>query len=312
MIAIVQDRFGGPEVLRMAEVPVPEPAPTEVLVEGECVGVNPVDGKVRRGQSVAPYMGPFPITLGWDIVGVVRSTGPGVTRFGVGDRVFGMPRFPRAARGYAQFVTAPSRQLCRVPEGLDASRAATVPLPATTAWQVVVDTAGVSEGDRVLVLGASGAVGRFAVQLARQRGAEVLAVASARRHRELESLGASRWYDSASDGWQHEVQGVDLAIDLVGGETASKAVGSVRRGGLVISLPSNNQGALYDTASHAGVGAVSIIVEPDRVALESVSALIEDGSVQVGSPTVFPLSEVRAVHRLLDEGAPQGKMVLEL
>jgi NADPH:quinone reductase-like Zn-dependent oxidoreductase len=187
-----------------------------------------------------------------------------------------------------------------------------VPLPATTAWQVVVDTAGVSRGDRVLVLGASGAVGRFVVQLALHRGAEVLAVAAARRHGELESLGVDRSYDSGSDAWQREVQGVDLAIDLVGGETASKAVSVVRRGGLVISLPSNNQGTLYDTAARAGVDAAAIIVEPDRVALEGVSALIAAGEVQVGSPTVFPLSEVQAVHRLLDAGAPQGKMVLKL
>jgi NADPH:quinone reductase-like Zn-dependent oxidoreductase len=120
MLAIVQDRFGGPEVLRVAELPDPEPAPTEVLVGVEYVGVNPVDAKVRRGQSVAPWMGDFPITLGWDIVGVVRSTGAGVTRFAPGDRVYGMPRFPHAARGYAQLATAPSRQMCLVPEGLDA------------------------------------------------------------------------------------------------------------------------------------------------------------------------------------------------
>lgn len=312
MRAIVQDRFGGPEVLRVADVPVPEPAPTEVLIEVEYAGVNPVDGKVRRGQSVAPWMGEFPITLGWDVVGIVRSTGLGVTRFSRGDRVYGMPRFPRAARGYAQFVTAPSRQVCLVPDGLDPSLAATVPLPATTAWQVVVDTAGVSEGDRVLVIGASGAVGKFAVQLARHRGAEVFAVASSRRHGELESLGVSRAFDSASDEWQRQVRDVDLAIDLVGGETGSQTVGSVRRGGLVISLPSNNQGTLFDTASRAGVGAMSLIVEPDRVALESVSDLIAQGSVQVGAPTVFPLDDVQTAHRLLDDGAPQGKMVLEV
>ena len=312
MLAVVQDEFGGPDVLRVAEVPAPEPAPTEILVEVAFVGVNPVDGKVRRRQSVAPWMGEFPIILGWDIVGVVRSTGLGVTRFSVGDRVYGMPRFPRAARGYAQLATAPSRQMCLVPDGLDAARAAAVPLPATTAWQVVADIAGVSAGERVLVIGASGAVGRFAVQLARHRGAEVIAVASARRHRELDALGVGRVHDSGSDAWQREVCGVDVAIDLVGGETASLAVGSVRRGGLVVSLPSNNQGTLYDTASRAGVRAVSMIVEPDRVALERVSALIAKGIVRVASPTVFPLSDVQDVHRLLDEGAPRGKMVLKV
>lgn len=312
MFAIVQDRFGGPEVLRLAEVPDPEPAPTEILVEIEYVGVNPVDGKVRRGQSVAPWMGEFPITLGWDIVGIVRATGAGVTRFAAGDRVYGMPRFPCAAGGYAQLATAPSRQMCLVPEGLESARAATVPLPATTAWQVVVDTARVSDGDRVLVIGASGAVGRFALQLAGHRGAEVIAVASARRHRELASLGVSRTCDSGGDDWQRDIRDVDVAIDLVGGETASLAVGAVRRGGLVISLPSNNQGTLYETASRAGVRATSLIVEPDRVALEGVSALIANGDVQVSSPTVFPLSEVQSVHRLLDDGAPRGKMVLNV
>ena len=168
MRAVRQHTLGGPEVLVVEEVPKPEPAPTEVLVRVAAAGVNPVDWKVRAGGGL---LGEPPFTVGWDVAGTVEEVGFGVTWLAPGDRVFGMPRFPQEAACYAEYVVSPSRQLARTPEALADVEAAAVPLAGLTAWQSLVDTGGVGEGSRVLVLGAAGGVGHFAVQIAsRARG----------------------------------------------------------------------------------------------------------------------------------------------
>ncbi|HEY1974037.1 MAG TPA: alcohol dehydrogenase catalytic domain-containing protein, partial [Pseudonocardia sp.] len=133
MRAVVLDRFGGPEVLTVGQRPLPEPLPTEVRVRVAAAGVNPIDGKTRSGQGMARFLGDLPFVLGWDIAGEVEAVGVGVTRFEVGDQVFGMPRFPRLAGCYAEYVTAPSRQLAKLPAGLDHVGAAALPLAALTA-----------------------------------------------------------------------------------------------------------------------------------------------------------------------------------
>jgi NADPH:quinone reductase-like Zn-dependent oxidoreductase len=175
MHAVVQKAFGGPEVLEVAEVDRPVPLGTEVLVRVEAVGVNPVEPLIRSGQF--PLIGQPPFILGWDISGVIEGL-EGVTRFEVGEKVYGMPFFPRAASAYAQFVAAPSRQLARKPPGLSHAEAAALPLAGLTAWQSLVDTARLAAGQRVLIHGAGGGVGHLAVQIAKARGAYVVGTAS--------------------------------------------------------------------------------------------------------------------------------------
>jgi NADPH:quinone reductase-like Zn-dependent oxidoreductase len=174
MRAIRQDSLGGPEVMRITDVARPEPGPTEVLVRAGAAGVNPVDWKTRAGGGM---LGSPPFTLGWDVAGVVEAVGLGVTRFAVGDRVFGMPRFPREAAAYAEYVTSPSRQLGRTPASLSDVEAAALPLAALTAWQALVDTAAVQPGQRVLIHAGAGGVGHLAVQIAKARGAYVIGTA---------------------------------------------------------------------------------------------------------------------------------------
>src|SRR4051794_23953100 len=168
---------GGPEVLEPGEVARREPAPTEVLVRVAAAGINPVDWKVREEPWLPDLMGEPPLILGWDITGTVEAVGYGVTRFAPGDRVFGMPWFPRLARAYAEYVTAPSRQLARTPDALDDEPAGGLPLAGLTAWQALVDTAGVGAGDRVLIHAAAGGVGHLAVQIGKARGAHVIGTA---------------------------------------------------------------------------------------------------------------------------------------
>ncbi|TSI13905.1 NADP-dependent oxidoreductase [Brevibacterium aurantiacum] len=309
MRAVVQNEFGGPEVLTLIhDAPIPEPSPTEVQVHVSHVGVNPVDGKTRGGASVAKLMGAFPITVGWDIAGEVSALGNGVNRFAVGDRVFGMPRFPYPADGYAEFVTSPSRHLVRIPDSLDFATAASIPLPATTAYQIVHEAADVRSGQSVLVLGGGGTVGTYVVQMAKKLGATVIGHATGEKLRHLESLGVDRAIDYASEEFDDPnlsaggISDVDIVIDLIGGEFALRAVPLTKPDGVVVGVPSGQQQGLDAAAAQAGVRWTNVIVEPDHVALEYVAELIENGELHVPAPATAPLEDVVAVHRQMDDG----------
>jgi len=195
MRAIVVSEFGGPEVLQVVDAERPSPIPTEVLVEVHAAGVNPVDWKTREGRGAAGAAGPPPFILGWDVAGVVKEVGRGVTIYEPGDRVFGMPWFPRAAGAYAEFVTAPSRQFARMPDGLAFEQAAALPLAGLTAWQALMDTAQLGNGQTVLINGATGGVGHLAVQIAKARGARVVGTARSENHDFLRELGADECVD---------------------------------------------------------------------------------------------------------------------
>jgi NADPH:quinone reductase-like Zn-dependent oxidoreductase len=166
MRAVVQHEYGDTSVLTLERVPRPSPLPTEVLVRVHAAGVNPVDWKTREGSGMAHVLGPM-FTLGWDVAGVVEEVGYGVTTLAPGDRVYGRPWFPREAGGYADYVTAPSRQFAKMPTSIGFEHAAAVPLAGLTAWQLLVDTAHAQAGQRVVINAAAGGVGHFAVQIAK-------------------------------------------------------------------------------------------------------------------------------------------------
>ena len=285
MHAIRQEALGGPEVLELVEVPRPSPIPTEVLVRTTAAGVNPVDWKVRARGG---FLGEPPFTVGWDVAGVVEEVGYGVTRFSVGDRVFGMPRFPREAAAYAEFVTSPSRQLARVPDDLDDVEAGALPLAGLTAWQALVETADVQPGQRVLVLAAAGGVGHLAVQIAKARGAYVLGTARAEKHAFLAELGVDEPIDYMSENVSERARDVDVVLDLVGGETGLDAFPAPRDGGVFISIPSSAGLAELLELAAGRVRVTGILVEPDRAGLEAIAELAVAGAAP--SPCVAHVS----------------------
>jgi NADPH:quinone reductase-like Zn-dependent oxidoreductase len=305
--AITQRALGGPEVLELVDVPEPEPAPTEVLVRVAAAGVNPVDWKVRTRGGL---LGDPHFTVGWDVSGRVEKLGPGVTRFAVGDRVFGMPRFPREAACYAELVTSPSRQLARVPEGLSHVDAAAIPLAALTAWQALVETADVQPGKRVLVLGAAGGVGHLAVQIAKARGAHVMGTARSAKHDFLAELGADEAIDYTAQPVEETVGDIDVVLDLVGDESTARTLGTLRDGGLFIVVPS--AAGLESLRELAGerVRVTGILVEPDRAGLEAIAALVEQGVLRPHVSQTFPLEEAGRAHEAGETGRTQGKLVL--
>ena len=307
MRAIRQQTLGGPEVLELVEVPRPEPGPTEVLVRVTAAGVNPVDWKVRARGG---FLGEPPFTVGWDIAGVVEAPGRGVTRFAAGDRVFGMPRFPREAAAYAEYVTSPSRQLARIPASLGDIEAAGLPLAGLTAWQALVETANVQPGQRVLILAAAGGVGHLAVQIAKARGAHVIGTASLAKHPFLFELGADEAIDYTSAAVEERVRDVDAVLDLVGGESSHGALATLRDGGIFIAVPSSTGIESLVDAAEGRVRVTGILVEPDRMGLEALAGLAESGALRVHVSRTFPLEQAAQAHELGETGRTQGKLVL--
>ncbi|MFD8705348.1 NADP-dependent oxidoreductase [Kitasatospora sp. NPDC059648] len=313
MRAVVQDGFGGPEVLRVERVPRPVPLPTEVLVRVHAAGINPVDWKTRGGTGMAGLLGEPPFTLGWDVSGVVEEVGFGVTTLKAGDEVYGMPWFPRVANAYAEYVTAPARQWARKPATIDHVHAAAVPLAALTAWQAVVDTAHVTAGQRVLITAAAGGVGHFAVQFARHLGAHVIATASAARHPWLKELGANESVDYTATRFEDAVKDVDVVIDLVGDahdSTSTRSLKVLRPGGLLVAIPAGVSPELAQAAEAAGVRVTPFLVEPDGAALTAIAGLIDAGEVAVEVEETFPLEQAGAAHARGEAGRTRGKLVL--
>lgn len=309
MRAVSQDRAGDPDVLKVVKTRRPEPGRGEVLVRVQAAGVNPADWKTRaRGMFGTGETPPF--TLGFDVAGVVESVGPGVTIFQPGDEVFGMPRFPHPAGAYAEYVTAPARHFAPRPPGLDAIQAGALPLAALTAWQALVDTARIEAGQRVLIHAAAGGVGHLAVQIAKARGAYVIATASAAKHDVLRTLGADELIDYRTQDVADTVHDVDVALDSIGGPTWTRSLRTLRPGGILVSLVPPDDTFPVRQAEEAGVRAVFMLVEPDQQGLREISALVEDGRLRVIVDTVLPLEQAAQAHTLGETGRTTGKIVL--
>ncbi|MET7277348.1 NADP-dependent oxidoreductase [Kribbella sp. NPDC005582] len=313
MRAISQKEFGGPEVLQVVEVERPEPLPTEVLVRVHAAGVNPVDAKTRAGSGVAGILGEPPFILGWDVSGVVEAVGHGVHTLNVGDEVYGMPWFPRAASAYAEYVTAPSRHFARKPANLSHVEAAALPLAGLTAYQILTALADVQQRQRVLIHAAAGGVGHLAVQFAKALGAHVIGTASAGKHAWLRDLGADEVIDYTATAIEDATGDIDVVVDLIGSETTlGQSIKVLTPGGLLVAVPSGTSPELLEAAKQAGVRVAGFLVEPDGHALTEITQLVESGAVQVEVEQVFPWTEAAAAHQAQESGRTRGKLVLEV
>ncbi|MFF0433355.1 NADP-dependent oxidoreductase [Streptomyces sp. NPDC004327] len=305
MNAVTQEAAGGPGVLRLVELPRPVPGRGEVLVRVRAAGVNPADWKSRRLGMFADGS-----VLGWDVAGVVEEAGAGVTLFRAGDEVYGMPRFPHPAGGYAEYVTAPARHFAPSPPGLTPVEAGALPLAALTAWQALVDTAAVRPGQRVLVHAAAGGVGHLAVQIAKARGAYVIGTASAAKHELLRSLGVDDPVDYRARDVAEAVRDVDVVLDALGGDSPARSLRTLRPGGTLVSLLPPDDAFPAAEAAKAGVRAVFMLVEPDHAGLREISALVGSGRLRVLVDEVFPLAEAARAHERGESGRTTGKLVL--
>ncbi|NRQ36503.1 NADP-dependent oxidoreductase [Nonomuraea sp. NN258] len=309
MRAISQDSLGGPEVLKLVEVGKPTPGPTEVLVRVAAAGLNPTDWKSRATGGLLGEDPPF--VLGWDVAGVVESVGIGTTIHKPGDEVFGMLRYPQGHGAFAEYVTAPARHFAKKPENIDFVQAAAIPLAALTAWQALVDTAGLRSGQRVLVHAAAGGVGHFAVQIAKARGAYVIGTASAAKHDFVRGLGADELIDYRDTDFAEVVRDVDVVLETIGGDYGIRSLATLRPGGTIVSLTlSALDRALPEAAAELGVRSETMLVEPDHAALRALAALVAAGRLRAEVAAVLPLEDAAKAHELGETNRTTGKIVL--
>lgn len=308
---MVIDQFGAPEQFHRAEFPIPTPGDTEVLVKTAAIGANPLDYKMRDGSSgLAPSL-TFPCVLGREAAGTVLAVGAAVTDFAVGDRVFGM-RVPPDIRGtYASHNVFNAANLAHIPDSLDDAAAAALSVAALTAHSIVEDLAQPAAGDVVLIHGAGGGVGQILTQLCIQRGATVLASASSRHAEKLERYGAQH-LDYTQLNVFDEVRrryprGVDKVIDGVYFGTAEKDLDILRPGGTLVFIPS-----LADTtpAKQRGIDVRVPSVTWDTHTAEALAQAVAEGALELTIGLVRPLTEVAEVHRILEDGHANGKIVM--
>jgi NADPH:quinone reductase-like Zn-dependent oxidoreductase len=293
-------RFGPPEVIEIEQIPIPQPGEGEVLLRIEAAGVGPWDGWIRPGHSWLPQ--PLPLTLGSDIAGIVEHVGLGVTAFKSGDAVFGVSN-ARFTGGYAEFSAASAMMLARRPENLSALEAASVPVVAVTALQMLFTQANVEQGQTVLIHGAAGNVGAYAVQLAHWKGCHV--VASIRRvgRDDVQGLGAERVIDTATSDLQALGPVADAVIDTVGDAAQSHLLYLLKPGGILVSSaakPDENR------AKALGVRAVAFVVDVNRGDLQKISSMFETEALRADVGAVLPLEQARTAHEMLE-----GKKSLE-
>ena len=310
---VVYDRFGERDVLRVTESPIPQPGEGEVLVRVHGAGLNPIDWKTRKGMGfVATQIeNSLPWTPGYDAAGEVVDVGEGVTTLVPGDRVMGMIGFPVTGGAYAEYAIADAEDLAIVPEELDLIAAAGVPLAALTAWQALFEVAELESGQKILIHAGAGGVGHFAVQFALERGAHVIVTASSRNRDFLAELGVHEVIDYHTTDFTEECYGLDVVLDLVGGETGKRSLQTLSDSGVLVTIPTVTADDVVSAAEAMGVRAHGMRSRPDAFHLDEIAELIEDGDVKVHVEQVFSLDQVQAAHELLEGGHVRGKLVLD-
>jgi len=306
MKAVVAHEYGAPEVLKFEEVPRPEPQEDEVLVRVIASGVNPADPLTLSGKYAREFGTHLPLIPGYDIAGVVEKTGAKVTKLKAGDAVYGYPTF---GGGWAEYVTVKQREVAAKPKTLNFTEAAAMPMGALTAWQALVDTAQLQAGQTILIHGGSGGVGSFAVQIAKARGARVIATASTANQDLLKQLGADVAIDYTKTRFEDVAKDVDAVLDPVGKETLARSYDVMKKGGIVMSLVARPDPVELEKRGIRG-GAIS--VHPDAEDLAEIARLVDSGKIKPVVTEVLPLSEAIAAQRQAETHHTRGKLVLRI
>jgi NADPH:quinone reductase-like Zn-dependent oxidoreductase len=308
MKAVRMHEYGGPEVLKYEDAPRPEPAPGEVLIRVHAAGVNPVDVGIRSGYLKERMKHKLPLIPGWDVSGVIEGAGSGASRLKSGDAVYSRPDIMRDG-SYADYMVAKESEVALKPKSIDHVNAAAIPLAALTAWQALFDAGKLSAGQTVLIHGAAGGVGNFAVQFAKIKGARVIGTASARNHEFLRSIGADQVIDYNTTKFETVVHDADVVLDTVTGETADRSYQVLKKGGIYVSIlmpPSPEKAAQY------GVRIAHTFVQANVPQLDEIAKLVDSGKVKVTLEKVFPLSDAPAAQELMAQHHARGKVVLRV
>ncbi|HKW28820.1 MAG TPA: NADP-dependent oxidoreductase [Verrucomicrobiae bacterium] len=307
MKAVYLNQKAGPEALTWGDLPQPAPGEGEVLVKVKATAVTPTEFQWYPTFNLSTgEPRPFPIVLSHEFSGVVEALGPGVENFKPGDAVFGLNDW-FAGGAQAEFCVAPASALARKPRLLDYTQAAVVPLSALTAWQGLLCKTNVQRGQRVLIHGAAGGVGVFAVQLARWRGAHVIATASAANLDFVRMLGAEQVIDYQTSRFEDMVRDVDVVFDTVGGETLERSWQVLKPGGKLVTIAAQSGGATEQRVRDA-----FLLVRADGRQLGQIAGLIDAGDLRVFVEGTFPLARAREAYARAHQGKMRGKIALRV
>jgi len=308
MKAVRIHEFGGPEVLSIDEIPVPQPAPDEVLIKVHATSVNPVDWKIREGQRKEKFPVKLPLTLGWDVSGTIEALGEKVSAFRKGDEVYGRPD-PTKNGAYAEYIVVKANIISLKPTSIGHTEAAAVPLAGLTAWQALFDHGLLKAGQKILIHAAAGGVGTYAIQFAKWKGAFVIGTASSANIDFLKRLGADVVIDYKMEDFETVLSDIDLVLDTIGGETQLKSLNILNAGGRVITtlMPEFVAEAKAKNIHLIGFTAQSI---PDQ--LVEIATLIDSGKVKPVIEKVLPFTSARQAQTESEQGHTRGKIVLQV
>ena len=306
MKAIVIHQYGGPEALKYEDAPRPEPKDNQVLVKVIAAAVNPVDAMIRSGKYEKAFGTTLPLIPGYDIAGIVEKSGAKVTRFKPGDAIYAYPMW---GGGYAEYDVVDETETALKPKSINFVEAAAVPLAALTAWQALIDATKLSPGQTVLIHGGSGGVGSFAIQIAKTRGAKVIATASTLNQEFLKQLGADVAVDYTKQKFEDVARDVDVVLDSVGKDTLARSYGVVKKGGFIATLVARLDQAELD--KH-GIRGASISVKPNGAQLAEIGKLIDEKKIKPIVSEVLPLTDAVKAQEQAATHHTRGKIVLKV
>jgi NADPH:quinone reductase-like Zn-dependent oxidoreductase len=296
--------YGNSDQLQVEEVERPQLAADQVFVRIHDAGVNPIDWKIREGFGKERFPLDFPATVGQDFAGEVLAIGTAVKGFAVGDDVYGF-----AHGSYAEFAAVQANEIALKPKGLDFVAAASIPTPALTAWQCLIDTAQIRKGQTILIHGAGGGVGSFACQIAKWKGARVTATAGKDDFKFLNSIGVDKIINYKTEHFEKLVRDFDIVLDLVGGETQEKSLSLLKKGGMIVTTVG---GLNQDKIREQCIIGNAIVMRKEARALEQIAELVNEGKIKTHVGEVLPLADAAQAQDLLQKGQAHGKVVLHI
>jgi NADPH:quinone reductase-like Zn-dependent oxidoreductase len=308
MKAIRIHQFGGPEVMQLDHISIPQPAEDEVLIRVYASSVNPVDWKIRNGERKEKFPGQLPLTMGWDVSGVITEAGDNVKTLKIHDEVYSRPD-PTRNGAFADYIVVKADQVALKPKSISHLQAAAVPLAGLTAWQGLFTHGNLQPGQKVLIHAASGGVGTFAIQFAKWKGAYVIGTCSEKNVEFVRSLGADEVIDYKKEKFEDLLSNIDLVFDTLGGETQQLSLKVLKNGGRLITTvkPENAEEAKAKNIHIEGYTAQSY---PDD--LKQIAQLIDEGKIKPVITKVMNLEEAKEAEQLNENGHIRGKIVLKV
>jgi NADPH:quinone reductase-like Zn-dependent oxidoreductase len=318
MKAIILNGIGDPDNLEMAELPVPPIKADEVLVKVKAISINPVDAAARNNADLLNFVYQIKgdekyIVLGWDISGIITETGAAVTMFKAGDEVFGMVKFVGQANAYAEYVAAPEADLALKPLNVSFNEASGATLAALTAWQSIVTHGKVKKGDKVVITGASGGVGHYAIQIAKHFDAYVIAVASAANKDFVLSLGADEFIDYKTQAFEEVIQDADIVHDAVWSDDVrhvERSLRAIKPGGKLLSLIVDFDNDMQKKLQEKNVTGARVFLRADQDDLQSIASLMAAGKLKTQVARVFTLEQMPQAHALIQTKNAVGKIIV--